>query len=198
MIHLLWYVSLIIESGVFALLVYRGEWPMFALWLGFDVITGVAGIIVDRMDPHNGAYRIPWTLKMPVATVLRVVAAKEVWVRLGGPRLTRACIFASGLVYLGSVHVWPHTVVEIEIVAYAMVSAALAMILYRSIREGARKISVGANTMNHAWTMCGYCFLSAVIYLVSWAYPYTISIGSGLLATLAYGIWGVIFIRARG
>lgn len=192
----LWYASLVIESVVLALLIWRRELPWLCLWLAFDILTGALSVAMHVKYPTEGKYRIPWELKQPGVVATRILAARECWNRLSGRAWTGGAIFLSVLIYESMYRTWPHSILDAEFAAIAITSATLAFIIIRSL-YAVKKLTVDPVSIQHGHVMLGYLLMLAFVYYVTPAYRDTIGIGTGIVAVLAYSSWLVVFVKHK-
>ncbi len=184
--HRLWYASLVLECILLSVLIAQRKCFAFGCWLAFDLITGVVNIWIDRhVWPR---YQEAWVVQQPISMGLRVIAAREVWERLGGPVWTRTCMGFSSFICIGSMRNWPQGVIEWEFAGIAIGSAALGMIIWLSIRA-AVMVKVDPFMLHHAYVMCAYFLLVAVCYFSAWGYRQTIGLATMIVALLAYTAW---------
>jgi hypothetical protein len=190
----LWYASLVIEAILLGILIAKRQCFAFGCWLAFDVSTGALNVWMDKA--HWQAYEISWSAKQPIAMGLRVMAARDVWNRLGGPVWARTCMGIAAFISIAQMHGWPKTVIEAEFSGIAVGSAALGMILWFSIRA-ASKLKTDPFVLTHGYVMCAYFLLSALCYFAAWGYRDTIGLATGIVAIFAYATWTAVVWRNR-
>lgn len=192
--HRLWYISLFIEAALLSILVWRRSCPMFALWLAFDVVTGLLNVWVDYS--HATRYQIAWGLKQPPALALRFLAAREIWNQLGGCIWSRVCVGLAAFACIAQARGWPHSVIEVEFCVIAIANAALALILWLSLRA-AWRLTTDPFVVNLGYVMCGYFILTAICYYAAWGYREDIGRATGVVAILGYGASIAVVMKHR-
>lgn len=192
--HRLWYISLVLEAACLGALAWKQQCPMLMAWLAFDILTGIVNAWIDQFDPSM--YQISWEAKQLGAVLTRILAAREVWKKLGGRPWIWGCMIVSGLIYIGRAQAWPHSIIDAEFAMIAVISATLAFCLFWTIAS-ARKLTTNPFTWNMAHVMAGHFLLSGLIYYVASGARENIGKGTGIVAVATYGIMAAIILMQR-